>query len=83
MGISCSFAFVFDTGRLFALFLSFPCLEINLMPDNGVLNMSAEFLFPAVVLAASVFSKGFFLENLKLWGTVTDEFEEHLNSGVS
>lgn len=32
---------VFITGLLFALFLDFPCLEINLMPNDVFLNMSA------------------------------------------
>lgn len=32
----CAEHFVFITGPLFALFLNFPCLEVNLMPNNEV-----------------------------------------------
>lgn len=37
----CAEHFVFITGPLFALFLNFPCLEVNLM-QTKFLNMSAE-----------------------------------------
>lgn len=44
----CAEHFVFITGPLFALFLNFPCLEVNLMPNNEVSQHVSRIVFPAV-----------------------------------